>query len=95
MDRLKEKLRQARGVVQRSVARIEGKADALIAREDEIATQTDQAFAGHDAMLDDAGKGLDELSRALALVSNDPLQNSGGSPEVGQEATFHESHDAV
>jgi hypothetical protein len=81
MSRLSEKLKQASGVVGRQTARIEAKADAIIAREPELEKQTDNAFALHDALLNDAARGLDALERELASVSNDPLGSSGESLE--------------
>jgi hypothetical protein len=87
MDRLSEKLSRAGGVVQRQTERIEARADRLIAREAEIEARTDRSFDAHDTMLNDAERGLDGLDRKLALVSNDPLQASGGLPEVGQDVT--------
>ena len=87
MSRLTEKLTQARGVVGRQTAKIEARADAIIAQEPLIEAQTDEAFAGHEAMLSEAQKGLDALKRELALVSNDPLASSGDSPEVERDAT--------
>ena len=88
MDRLSEKLKAAGAVVGRQTAKIEARADALIAREAEIEARTDKAFSPHEAVLDDAGRGLDDLERKLALLSNDPLDGSGRSSEVGQAATF-------
>src|ERR1700691_1938052 len=89
MDRLSEKLKAASAVVGRQTAEIEARADALIAREAEIEAKTDTAFAPHEAVLDDAAKGLDALERQLALLSNDPLDGSGSSPAVEEKpATF-------
>ena len=81
MSRLSEKLKAASQVVGRQTARIEAKADAIIAREPELEKQTDNAFALHDALLNDAARGLDALERELATVSNDPLRGSGESSE--------------
>jgi hypothetical protein len=81
VSRLSEKLKQASGVVGRQTARIEAKADAIIAREPELEKQTDSAFALHDALLNDAARGLDALERELATVSNNPLGSSGGSQD--------------
>ena len=82
MSRLTEKLKQASGVVGRQTARIEARADAIIAREPQIEAQTDQAFSLHDAMLNEAEKGLDALARELALVSNAPLGGYGASSDA-------------
>ena len=90
MDRLTEKLKAAAGVVKRATDNIEARADALIAREAAIAGRTDEVFMPHESILADAEKGLDSVERQLALLSNDPLDGSGRSPEVGQTATFSE-----
>jgi hypothetical protein len=81
VDRLTEKLTKAGGVVARVHANIEARADAVIAREGELNDKAVKAFDPHNAMLDDAQKGLDALERQLALVSNDPLPSSGSSLE--------------
>ena len=81
MDRLAEKLAQAGGVVARITKAIEDKADAVIAREAIMIQKTQDAFAGHDSILDDAVKALDALEAKLALVTNDPLPKSGNSQE--------------
>jgi hypothetical protein len=90
MDRLSEKLAQAAGVVGRATAKLEEKADLLIAREEEIDKRSEEVFSPHHAILDSAGKGLDAVESKLALLSNDPLESSGHSPEVepAPSATF-------
>src|SRR4051812_48329990 len=90
MDRLSEKLTRAAGVAGRISSKIEARADTLIAREGDLEKRTEQVFSPHEGILADAEKGLDAVERQLALLSNDPLASSGGSPEVGQEpvATF-------
>lgn len=93
MDRLSEKLKAASAVVGRQTAKIEARADALIAREAAIEAKTDKAFSPHEAVLDDAAKGLDALERQLALLSNDPLASSGDSQEaapapIGNQRAF-------
>ena len=75
-SRLAEKLKLAGGVVARQHVKIEQRAEQIIAREKVIEAKTDRAFAPHEAMLDDAMKGLDDLERQLAGLSNDPLQSS-------------------
>ena len=80
MDRLAEKLAQAGGVVARVTKAIEDKADAVIAREAVMVKKAEDAFSGHDAILDDAVKALDALEAKLALVTNDPLPKSGSLP---------------
>jgi hypothetical protein len=79
MDRLTEKLLKAGGVVGRLTAKLEAKADAVIARETVLDQKTEHAFDAHHAMLDDAGKALEAFEAKLALVSNDPLESSGRS----------------
>jgi hypothetical protein len=83
MDRLTEKLARAAGVAPRQTAKIEARADAIIAREAVLEQHTDKAFAPHETLLDTAESGLDAVERALAVVSNGaPLQASGDSPEA-------------
>lgn len=83
MDRLREKLAMAGGVVKRATDKIEAEADALIAREAELAAHTKQCFAPHHKALEAHKHELDGLEDALRLVNNDPLDGSSeGSPEV-------------
>jgi hypothetical protein len=82
MDRLSEKLARAAGVVGRVTADLEERADLVIAREDAIGKRSEQLFDAKHAVLDSADKGLDEIEHKLALLSNDPLESSGHSPEV-------------
>jgi hypothetical protein len=87
MDRLSEKLAKAAGVAGRISSKIEARADILIAREGDLEKRTEQVFSPHEGILADAEKGLDAVERQLALLSNDPLGSSGGSPEVEQFVT--------
>jgi hypothetical protein len=82
MGRLEDKLAQAGGVVARQTAKIEARADAIIAREAAIEAQTEQAFAPHESILSEAESGLDTLSRQLAPLTNGgpPLELSSASP---------------
>lgn len=80
-SRLADKLARASGAAQRVTATIEARADALLAREQDIDRRTDEVFAPHEGILIDAEKGLDAAENALRLLSNDPLSASGGSPE--------------
>lgn len=80
MDRLTEKLNKAAGAASRSWGKIEAKADALIAREAALEQRTEQVFAPHEAILDDAEKGLDEVERKLGVMSNDPFGKSAEQP---------------
>lgn len=86
MDRLTEKLKRASGVAARISTSMEGEADKLIAREDELAQRTQAAFAPHHAVLDSNKRSLDQLEDALKIVSNtDPLQNG-----LADEKPLHE-----
>jgi hypothetical protein len=76
MSRLADKLAQAGGVAGRLTAKIEARADELIAREAAIEKRTDQVFAPHEALMDSAERGLDEVEKKLPLLSNDPLPAS-------------------
>jgi hypothetical protein len=78
-DRLAEKLARAAGVAQRATAKIEERADALIARETAIEGRTNAVFAPHEGILAAAEKGLDDVEAKLKLLSNDPLAGSGNS----------------
>jgi hypothetical protein len=85
MDRITEKLKRASGVAQRAALKIESEADRLIAREDELAAKTANAFAPHHAVLDGRNRELDQLETSLQILSNvDPLAGSG---DVGASAS--------
>lgn len=86
MDRLTEKLNRAAGVVGRVTARLEERADLVIAREDAIDQRGERLFNAKHAVLDSADAGLDKIERSMALLSNDPLEASGGSQEVERES---------
>ena len=83
VNRLEEKLKLAGGVAARQSAKIEARADALIAREPLIEAKTDEAFSPHETILNGQETALDTLEHMLAAVSNDPLgsssSQSGGS----------------
>jgi hypothetical protein len=81
LDRLAEKLALAASIAPRQAAKIEARADALIAREATIEKRTDDVFSPHEKVLDTAEGGLDKLDAALKQMSNggDPLPASGGS----------------
>jgi DNA-directed RNA polymerase subunit L len=91
MSRLTEKLKAASEVVGRQTAKIEARADAILAREPLLEHQTDAAFSPHEALLDEAEQGVDALGRQLALLSNNPpLEHSTplpASPEVEPAAS--------
>lgn len=79
MSRLTEKLALAASVAPRQAAKIEARADALIAREAGLEKRTDDVFLPHEQVLDTAEGGLDKLDASLKLMSNggDPLPGSG------------------
>ena len=86
MTRLDEKLAAAAAVAPRQAAKIEARADALIAREVAIEKRTDEAFAPHESVLTIAEGGLDKLEDSLKLLSNEtPLALSKGSPIATQQ----------
>jgi len=87
MERLTEKLSRAAGVVGRATAKLEERADLLIAREESIDKRSARIFEANHAVLDGGDKGLDELESKLALLSNDPLESSGSSPQGVQPAS--------
>jgi hypothetical protein len=77
MSRLSEKLALAAAVAPRQAAKIEARADKLIASERGIETQTDEAFAPHEALLAEAESSLADLKHELATMSNlPPLETS-------------------
>ncbi len=67
-----------------------GKMDRLSEKMAKAAGVVGRISSKIESILDDAEKGLDAVERKLALLSNDPLQASGSSPEVEQKpsATF-------
>jgi len=80
MDRLKDKLALAAGVAVRVTAAIEKEADALIAREGDVALRSKNAFAPHHVALDQRMRELNSLEDALQIMENaDPLEGSGDS----------------
>lgn len=83
VDRLAEKLKLAAGVAPRQAAKIEARADAIIAREPALEKKTDATFAPHEAILTSAESGLDALDASLRLMTNggDPLPVSGSSSQ--------------
>jgi hypothetical protein len=82
MDRLTAKLEAAAGVVGRVTASLEERADLVIAREEAINSRGARLFDAKHAVLDSADAGLDGIEAKLALLSNDPLESSGPSPQV-------------
>jgi hypothetical protein len=80
MGRLTDKLALAAAVAPRQAAKIEARADKIIAAEPEIEKLTDDSFLPHEALLDEAQKSLNDLKHELATMSNNPpLSPSDGS----------------
>jgi len=95
MDRLKEKLALAAGVAPRATAAIEKDADALIAREGEIAEHSKKAFAPHHAALDQRTRELNQLEDALKIMENaDPLAGTDDSLGEKDETMTADEFDA-
>lgn len=83
VGRLTDKLALAAAVAPRQAAKIEARADKIIAQEPDIEKQTDDAFSGHESILEEAQKGLDDLRKELATMTNNPpLPASDASPEA-------------
>jgi hypothetical protein len=81
MSRLTEKLAAAAAVAPRQAKKIEARADAIIASEAGLEEMTDDAFSVHEALLDEARKGVQDLKHELATMSNNPpLEPSAPSP---------------
>jgi hypothetical protein len=72
MGRLSDKLKMAASIVPRQAAKIEARADAIIAAEADLEKQTEESFTPHETMLDEARAGLDDLKHQLATMSNLP-----------------------
>lgn len=94
MSRLTDKLKQAASVAPRQAALIEARADAIIAREPALQRLTDEVFTPHEALLNEATRGLDELDASLRQMSNSPLPASGSSPPPLPQADAIQSSDA-
>lgn len=87
MSRLSEKLAAAAAVAPRQAAKIEARADRIIASEPALEAQTDDAFGPHEALLAEAQKGVDDLKHKLAGFSNgDPLDHSAALLGAVEEA---------
>lgn len=72
MGRLTDKLAAAAAVAPRQAAKIEARADRIIASEAGLEQLTDESFGPHEALLDEASKGVQDLKHALATMSNTP-----------------------
>lgn len=84
MGRLSEKLAMAAAVAPRQAARVEARADRIIAAEADLEREAEEVFAPHEAVLADAQAGIDELRRELTKMSNlGPLPPSDASPPDG------------
>ena len=68
--RLKKKLNRASGVAQRAIEAIEAEADALIAEEDVLKAQTEEAFSPHKAVIAEAKTEVQAIKDSLNLMSN-------------------------
>jgi hypothetical protein len=80
MSRLTDKLAAAAAVAPRQAAKIEARADKLIAAEADLEQKTSEAFGPHEALLAEAQRGVEDLQHALATMSNmPPLSASDGS----------------
>jgi hypothetical protein len=80
MSRLSEKLALAAAVAPRQAAKIEARADKLIASEAGMEALTDESFAPHEALLAEAESSLADLKHELATMSNmPPLETSKNS----------------
>jgi len=73
-DRLKDKLARVGGLANKLTAKIESKADALLAKGDALDAKTDETFAKHEAVAETVDGQLNDLDHALNQLSN-------GSPE--------------
>jgi hypothetical protein len=95
MSRLTEKLAAAASVVPRQHAKIEARADAIIAREAEIEHQTDAAFLPHELLLDEAENGLAALAHDLATTSNSPPLSGSTGSFAARDEVHEAAHAAV
>jgi len=75
-DRLTDKLDHVDAVFKRIHAKVEARADALIAREGGLMDKIEKAFAPREAMLDQRAADLDKLEASLTQMANDPLPGS-------------------
>ena len=84
MERVLAKVQRAKDAVARQAAALERHADEVLAAESAIEGRLEGAFAPHHAGLRDARRGLDEVERALDLLSNgapgepEPSSSPGG-----------------
>jgi hypothetical protein len=87
---LKDKLSKAAGVLGRITAKAEARADSVIERETVLEKRIEEAFSPHEALLKDTEKGLDDVERQLALVSNGaPLPESSDTTKLDNKGTPH------
>ncbi len=71
-SRFADKMKKAASVVAEVRAEAEARADALIARRTEMKKKVDDAFAPHEALLDEHERDVEELDSALRQLSNEP-----------------------
>jgi hypothetical protein len=76
-DRLTEKLDHADEVFKRIHAKVEARADGIIARESVLLEKLEKAFAPRETILDQRAADLDKLEASLTKMTNDPLPGSG------------------
>lgn len=85
MSRLTEKLAAAAAVAPRQASKIEARADRIIAMEPELEQMTEDSFGPHEALLDEAQKGVQDLKHALATMSNTPPLPASGDSSTTQQ----------
>jgi hypothetical protein len=80
MSRFGDKMKLAAGAVKRVTDKAEARADAIIAKETDLVKRVDEVFTPHEQILGDTSKGLDEVEKELAVLTNgapsDPLSES-------------------
>lgn len=85
MERVLAKVQRAKDAVARQAAALERHADEILAAEEAISGRMESSFAPHHAGLRDARRGLDEVERALDLLSNGAPGEPGPSSSPGEE----------
>ena len=80
MSRFGDKMKLAAGAVKRVTDKAEARADAIIAKEESLVKRVDEVFTPHELIMGDTSRGLDEVEKELAVLSNgapsDPLPES-------------------
>ena len=85
MERVLAKVQRAKDAVARQAAALESHADEILAAEEAISGRMESSFAPHHAGLRDARRGLDEVERALDLLSNGAPGEPEPSSSPGEE----------